>query len=390
MTEEDILALLALQHTPNIGDITAKKLIAHCGSPAAIYKEKKHKIAHIERIGSTILQHLFDPIHRVAAEKEWQYIQDNHLSYHTFFDADYPANLKQIIDAPIIFFSRGNIDLKNKKTLSIVGTRQITTYGKAFCEKFVEELSPLEDLVIISGFAYGVDIAAHKAAMDNGLQTIACLAHGLDIIYPASHKKYTKDLILDANASSTCEVLSRYLDLDKVSKETATCLYTGLVHDTGVFKYPCTSLETMNLAGKLMEKGVEFNKIIDDSFFARDFYSNKVLAKALLDSKLYFDGKLIISYTTKQILDEYKVDIKSLDGVIDELRNTIGIEVAIYLYQLNEDEYKASLRSKSFVDVSKICESLGGGGHIRAAGCSIQGKIEDIIELLIKKVKVEL
>ena len=155
MTEEDHLALLALQHTPNIGDITAKKLIAHCGSPAAIYKEKKHKIAHIERIGSTILQHLFDPIHRVAAEKEWQYIQDNHLSYHTFFDADYPANLKQIIDAPIIFFSRGNIDLKNKKTLSIVGTRQITSYGKAFCEKFVEELSPLEDLVIISGFAYG-------------------------------------------------------------------------------------------------------------------------------------------------------------------------------------------------------------------------------------------
>ena len=212
----------------------------------------------------------------------------------------------------------------------------------------------------------------------------------LTIDHHISHKKYTKDLILDANASSTCEVLARYLDLDKVSKETATCLYTGLVHDTGVFKYPCTSLETMNLAGKLMEKGVEFNKIIDDSFFARDFYANKVLAKALLDSKLYFDGKLIISYTTKQILDEYKVDIKSLDGVIDELRNTIGIEVAIYLYQLNEDEYKASLRSKSFVDVSKICESLGGGGHIRAAGCSIQGKIEDIIELLIKKVKVEL
>lgn len=212
----------------------------------------------------------------------------------------------------------------------------------------------------------------------------------LTIDHHISHKKYTKDLILDANASSTCEVLARYLDLNKVSKETATCLYTGLVHDTGVFKYPCTSLETMNLAGKLMEKGVEFNKIIDDSFFARDFYANKVLAKALLDSKLYFDGKLIVSYTTKQILDEYKVDIKSLDGVIDELRNTIGIEVAIYLYQLNEDEYKASLRSKSFVDVSKICESLGGGGHIRAAGCSIQGKIEDIIELLIKKVKVEL
>ena len=194
MKEEDLLALLALQHTPNIGDITAKKLIAHCGSPSAIYKEKKHKIAHIERIGSTILKNLFDPIHRKEAEREWQYIQDNHIKYYTFFDPDYPANLKQIIDAPIIFFYNGNIDLKNKKTLSIVGTRQVTSYGRAFCEKFIEELSALEDLAIISGFAYGVDITAHKAAMNNGLQTIACLAHGLDIIYPASHKKYVSEV----------------------------------------------------------------------------------------------------------------------------------------------------------------------------------------------------
>jgi DNA protecting protein dprA len=194
MKEEDVIALLALQHTPNVGDITAKKLIAHYGSPAAIYHEKKHKIARIGGVGNVILQHLFDPIHREAAEKEWQYIQDHHIRYYTFFDNDYPANLKQIIDAPILFFSRGNIDLAGKKIISIVGTRQATSYGSAFCEKFVEELSHMEDLVIVSGFAYGVDIIAHKAAIRHGLQTVACLAHGLDTLYPASHKKYANQV----------------------------------------------------------------------------------------------------------------------------------------------------------------------------------------------------
>lgn len=195
MKEEDIIALLALQHTPNIGAITAKKLIAHCGSPSAIYTEKKHKIAHIERIGSATLQHLFDPIHRKEAEKEWLYIQEHRMKYLTYFDEDYPTNLKNIIDAPILFFFEGDINLKNKKTLSIVGTRDMTLQGGAFCQKFVEELSALSDLVIISGFAYGVDIAAHKAAMENGLQTIACLAHGLDMLYPSAHKKYRNQLL---------------------------------------------------------------------------------------------------------------------------------------------------------------------------------------------------
>ena len=194
MKEEDLIALLALQHTPNVGDVTAKKLIAHCGSPAAIYQQKKHKIAHIERIGSVILQHLFDPVHLREAEKEWRYIQDQQIRYHTFFDADYPANLKQIIDAPILFFSRGNIDLANKKIISIVGTRQATSYGIGFCEKLVEELAHLHDLVIVSGYAYGIDITAHRLAIHHGLQTVACLAHGLDTLYPASHKRYASEV----------------------------------------------------------------------------------------------------------------------------------------------------------------------------------------------------
>ncbi len=232
--------------------------------------------------------------------------------------------------------------------------------------------------------------AADDKRLGKNIKLVELAKDSIAIDHHISHKKYTKELILDANASSSCEVLSRYLDINKIDKDIATCLYTGLVHDTGVFKYPCTGLGTMELAGKLMEKGVEFAKIIDESFFARKFNVNKVLARALLDANLYLDNKLIISYTESKTLKEYGAEIENLDGIIDELRNTTGVEVAIYLYEKSEDIYKASLRSKKYVDVSKICIELGGGGHIRAAGCTLEGKLSDIINLLINKVKEQL
>ena len=106
-----------------------------------------------------------------------------------FLEADYPEKLKHCVDGPVVLFSSGNINLEGRKIISIVGTRQITSYGTDFCKKFIEDLAPLNP-VIISGFAYGVDIVAHQAALDNNLQTIGVLAHGLNQIYPKAHKKY--------------------------------------------------------------------------------------------------------------------------------------------------------------------------------------------------------
>lgn len=189
--DNEILALLTLQAIPKIGDITAKKLIAHCKSAEAIFSEKKHILAKIEGIGTSILNGIFESKYRQQAENEWKYITENNIQFCTYADENYPVNLAQTIDGPILFFYNGNIQLKHKKILSIVGTRQITPYGQAFCEQFIENLTPLKhELVIVSGYAYGVDICAHKAAIKNNMQTIGCLAHGLDIIYPASHKKY--------------------------------------------------------------------------------------------------------------------------------------------------------------------------------------------------------
>jgi DNA processing protein len=193
MTEEDLLYTLALQHVPNIGDITAKRLISHCGSAEAVLKEKKQSLLKINGIGTTVLSGLYESQHLIEAEKEMAFIKENNIKATYFKETDYPEKLKHCIDGPILLFQVGNIDLKNRYLISIVGTRKITTSGIAFCEDLIEKLTPYNP-VIISGFAYGTDITAHKAAIKNNLQTIGCLAHGLNTIYPKVHKKYMVDV----------------------------------------------------------------------------------------------------------------------------------------------------------------------------------------------------
>ncbi|NJB71546.1 DNA processing protein [Saonia flava] len=189
MTKDELIAALRLQNIPNIGDVTAKKLISHCGSPIAVFDDKPQNLLKINGIGTNTLKGLFDAEHMEAAENEYQYIQDNEVSYNYFMDADYPDYLKHCIDGPILVFSKGNIDLANRKIISVVGTRNITSYGTAFCERLIEDLAPLNP-IIVSGFAYGVDICIQRAAIKYNLQTIGCLAHGLNQIYPKVHSKY--------------------------------------------------------------------------------------------------------------------------------------------------------------------------------------------------------
>ncbi|WP_434037281.1 DNA-processing protein DprA [Formosa sp. 4Alg 33] len=193
MTDDELLCVLALQHVPNIGDVGAKKLIAHCGSAQAVFKEKKHILAKIDGIGTVRLNGLNLDTHLKAAENELDFIKENNICCLYFESSSYPEKLKHCIDGPILLFQSGTVQLQSQRIISIVGTRQITTSGIAFCEKLIEELAPFNP-VIISGFAYGTDITAHKAAMKNGLQTVGCLAHGLNQTYPKVHKKYVAEV----------------------------------------------------------------------------------------------------------------------------------------------------------------------------------------------------
>lgn len=193
MLEEELLYVLALQRAKGVGDIIAKKLISHCGSAKNVLKSKPSSIEKINGIGSYLLQNIFEKANIIDAEKELKYIQNNKVAYFYFLDDNYPSRLKQCVDAPIILFKEGNFELEEQRIISIVGTRNITSYGRDFCENFIEELKPYNP-IIVSGFAYGVDICAHRAAVKNNLTTIGVMAHGLEEVYPKSHKKYIADI----------------------------------------------------------------------------------------------------------------------------------------------------------------------------------------------------
>ena len=193
MTEQELFSLLALQKVEKVGDVVAKKLLSHFENAADIFKAKAAVLNSIDGIGAIIVQNLKDKSVFEKAEAELKFIQDNDIDVHFYKENSYPDKLKHCFDAPLLLFSAGNINLKQPKIISIVGTRQVTSHGAEFCRNLIAEIAPLNP-IIVSGFAYGVDIVAHQAAMEHGLQTVGVLAHGLNQMYPASHKKYCKKM----------------------------------------------------------------------------------------------------------------------------------------------------------------------------------------------------
>ncbi|GEC79008.1 DNA-processing protein DprA [Flavobacterium aquatile] len=189
MNDTELLHLLALLKVDGVGDIVAKKLLNHFTTAENIFKAKANQLESIDGIGRVLIKNLKDKLVFNLAEAELKFIKENDINCLFYQDEKYPDRLKHCIDGPILLFTSGTIDFKNRKVISIVGTREITSYGTEFCKKFIEDLAPLNP-IIVSGFAYGVDIVAHKVAMDLGLQTIGVVAHGLNQVYPKVHKKY--------------------------------------------------------------------------------------------------------------------------------------------------------------------------------------------------------
>lgn len=187
--------------------------------------------------------------------------------------------------------------------------------------------------------------------------------------------------------SSACEVLYGLLDPEKVDRPVATAIYTGMAHDTGVFQYSSTSPETMRIAGELMKTGFDFSRIIDESFYQKTYIQNQVMGRVLAESIMLQDGKCIVGYMRKKDMDFYGVEGKDLDGIVSQLRLTAGVEVAMFLYELETQNFKVSLRSNGNVDVSKIAVYFGGGGHTRAAGCDLCGSMYDVINNITAQIE---
>lgn len=178
---------VAITLMEGVGPVTARKLIAYSGGAASIFSSKKSSLLKIPGIGESTVHNILDPNLLPKAEKELRFMEKNGIQSFYFLDENYPRRLRDIEDSPILIFGQGAMNLDSDRILSVVGTRKATEYGKSMTQKIISELSAFNPL-ILSGLAYGIDIAAHKAALDNGLQTVGVVGHGLDTVYPSLHK----------------------------------------------------------------------------------------------------------------------------------------------------------------------------------------------------------
>lgn len=226
-------------------------------------------------------------------------------------------------------------------------------------------------------------LGSRGVMLDTAKESI-CIDHHV------TNTNFAKFNIVEDFRSSTCELLYTLLDYDKISVNTAVCLYTGIVHDSGVFKYQSTTRQTMEIAGALIDKGFDFTKIIDDTYFKKNFNATRLLGLVLTNAKLIFDGKCCYGLLDYDTWTGYIDDKKKMDGIIDNLRNIDGVEIALFMYETAKDEHKVSLRSIN-ADVSAIAAALGGGGHMRAAGATVHGKADELLEnTILPMIKKEL
>lgn len=189
-----------------------------------------------------------------------------------------------------------------------------------------------------------------------------------------------------SDASSASELVYDLLDKEKLDEDIAEALYIGIIHDTGVLQYSNTSPKTLGIVANLISYGFDFPALIEETFYEKTYLQTKVMGHILDNSILCLDNRVSVGVADNSLLAKYNVTSKDLDGVVNQLRNIKGVDVAMFLYQLPTGEYKVSLRSNGVIDVAKVTGFFGGGGHVRAAGCTLLETSETIIKLVTDKI----
>lgn len=193
MSFDEYAGRIALTMIPGIGPVISKRLVLHCGSAEAVFREKRKLLEAIPGIGIITAKLLANKDCHRRAEAELNRIGKTGIKMLYFTEPGYPSRLKHCYDSPPLLYYKGNADLNANRIVAVIGTREITDYGTQLCEKLIAELVPY-GVLVVSGLAYGVDICAHRAALANNLQTIGVLGHGLDVIYPRPHASVAKKM----------------------------------------------------------------------------------------------------------------------------------------------------------------------------------------------------
>lgn len=232
--------------------------------------------------------------------------------------------------------------------------------------------------------------ASDRQRLGDAVKLLDRAGYTICIDHHITNPGFAQENYIRGNLSSCAETLGQLMDMDKISRDCAKCLYLGVVHDTGVFKYSNTSCDTMCFAGQLMEKGLNHTEIIDRTYYGRTKAQTLICGRAMSRMKIFDDGRITHAVITRQDMEECGADQRDLNGIVDQLRIVEGAETAIFMYELETGRYKVSLRSNNLVDVSRIAGKYGGGGHIRAAGCDVWMEYEPLLKLILEEIHKEL
>lgn len=188
---------------------------------------------------------------------------------------------------------------------------------------------------------------------------------------------------LDSTVGSTCELIYDLMEEDKLDRDIAMAIYIGMIHDTGVFQYSNTTPATMEKGAKLIRYGFDFPRLIQETFFQKTYVQAQIMGRTLMESIRLLDGRCIAGVVDQKTMELYNASSQDLDGIVNQLRNIKGVECAVFMYQTGVLEYKVSLRTSEKVNAAEVAAQFGGGGHARAAGCTMAGSYQDCINNLL-------
>ena len=195
---------------------------------------------------------------------------------------------------------------------------------------------------------------------------------------------------LDSTVGSTCELIYDLMEEDKLDRDIAMAIYIGMIHDTGVFQYSNTTPATMEKGAKLIRYGFDFPRLIQETFFQKTYVQAQIMGRTLMESIRLLDGRCIAGVVDQKTMELYNASSQDLDGIVNQLRNIKGVECAVFMYQTGVLEYKVSLRTSEKVNAAEVAAQFGGGGHARAAGCTIAGDYHDCIKNLLVHIEKQL
>ena len=334
---EDLKFYIALSLIPGIGPVSAKNLIAYLGNVEAIFQANEKSLMKVPGIGSITAKSILSQDFLGRADVEIAFMEKNNIHSSFYLDDDYPFRLKRCIDAPLVLFSKGNVNFNTEKVVAVVGTRNASEYGRKFCDDLISEMAKRGGYCVVSGLAYGIDIATHKACLKHGVPTIGVLAHGLDQVYPSLHKPVAEKMLDNGG------VVSDFLSETKIDRNNflrRNRIIAGLADATII-------VESAEKGGSLVTADIASS------------YNRDVFALPGRRSDMYSRG------CNRLIKDNKASVIESLDDLEynmswqPEVDKPLKIQRQLFV-ELNAEEQKIvdALESDS-IYIDQLCQTVG-------------------------------